>query len=285
MNIENSINSSDTVCCFCNEGIQETPIDPCNISIAGHWDRDNENRSSQDFFCHFDCLSKHLHEQCGKSREYEISRLEFRCCFCNKNINQTDIDPCNIKITGNWFETNGSQLSRDFCFHFSCLETRLHNYIKSYLMEGIFSIKKNKEHDKFIESAIKYSEYTCCFCKQKIEKNLIDLCTINLLGYWDKTIKSKPSFFQKFFCHTNCQINQLHKDFNNSRVGSSDDLEFVGCCYCNELIKKANDDPCTIVMVNGLYDSVNFEIPRYYLHRTCLESRIHNPSDNHVAQK
>lgn len=48
-------------CCFCNEKIKETDIDPCNINIMANYGKDISYQPTQDFFCHFACMKSGLH--------------------------------------------------------------------------------------------------------------------------------------------------------------------------------------------------------------------------------
>lgn len=47
--------------CFCNNQIESTNIDPCNISILINWDKSVEKQLDQNFWCHFDCFKEKLH--------------------------------------------------------------------------------------------------------------------------------------------------------------------------------------------------------------------------------
>jgi len=47
-------------CCFCNLGIEETNLDPLDISILGYKKLALGQRSSVDFFCHYNCVKNKL---------------------------------------------------------------------------------------------------------------------------------------------------------------------------------------------------------------------------------
>lgn len=130
-------------CCFCKQSVRLSNVDPCNINIMGHWDREIEDRLSIDFFCHFDCLTKRLHQGCKNSHKCEITESEFICCFCNTIIQSTDIDPCNIEITGDWARSLDIHISNNYSTHLECLRNRVHEYYKGYLADEIFSIEED----------------------------------------------------------------------------------------------------------------------------------------------
>lgn len=48
-------------CCFCNQRIQDTDVDPCNINIMANYGKEVDYQPTQDFFCHFACLKNGLH--------------------------------------------------------------------------------------------------------------------------------------------------------------------------------------------------------------------------------
>lgn len=50
------------LCCFCNQNIQSTNIDPCNVSILINWDKSSEKQRDQDFWCHLECFREKLHK-------------------------------------------------------------------------------------------------------------------------------------------------------------------------------------------------------------------------------
>jgi hypothetical protein len=57
---------SGVLCCFCNEDIKSTNIDPCNLNILMNWDKSPAQQRDQDFWCHLECLREKLHENIKK---------------------------------------------------------------------------------------------------------------------------------------------------------------------------------------------------------------------------
>lgn len=51
-------------CCFCKKRIEENKVDPCDINIVinSEMQKSCNNRSSQNFWCHFECLKEKLHK-------------------------------------------------------------------------------------------------------------------------------------------------------------------------------------------------------------------------------
>jgi hypothetical protein len=47
-------------CCFCTEYIESVGYDPCAIVAITKWDADEEEQSSQQFWCHGECLRHRL---------------------------------------------------------------------------------------------------------------------------------------------------------------------------------------------------------------------------------
>lgn len=139
----NDISGYSGICCFCKQKIKVTEIDPCNLGLVGHWDRENENRPSIDFFCHLSCIKLLLHQQCAESRKHEITKHEFVCCFCNNIIEKNEINPCHIDIVACLDKPKNQQFRQAYCFHLDCLKIRVHEYFMGYLIDGIFSIKDN----------------------------------------------------------------------------------------------------------------------------------------------
>ena len=61
----------------------------------------------------------------------------FTCCFCNQSIKENDIDPLDINITANC-EIKKNVKDRAFQLfysHFKCLQEKLHDNTKGYLIE------------------------------------------------------------------------------------------------------------------------------------------------------
>jgi hypothetical protein len=57
----NCDNHSGVMCCFCNESIKITNIDPCDIDILINWDKSKEKQHNQTFWCHLECFREKLH--------------------------------------------------------------------------------------------------------------------------------------------------------------------------------------------------------------------------------
>ncbi len=53
---------SGVVCCFCNNSVQTTEIDPCDIDIATNWERPDRKRRDQFFWCHSQCFKNNIHK-------------------------------------------------------------------------------------------------------------------------------------------------------------------------------------------------------------------------------
>lgn len=48
-------------CCFCDNNIKLSTVDPCNISILINIDKDKKKQYNQNFWCHLACFRKILH--------------------------------------------------------------------------------------------------------------------------------------------------------------------------------------------------------------------------------
>lgn len=59
------------------------------------------------------------------------------CCFCNTNIDITDIDPCDINIMANWDKPNSKRRDQTFWCHFECFKSKMHADVKNYLILNI----------------------------------------------------------------------------------------------------------------------------------------------------
>lgn len=53
---------SGVACCFCKNNVQATGVDPCDISIATKWDRPDQKRRDQLFWCHAQCFKDRMHK-------------------------------------------------------------------------------------------------------------------------------------------------------------------------------------------------------------------------------
>lgn len=67
-----------------------------------------------------------------------IENLRFRCCFCDKGIVETKVDPLDISLMGLKKLRNGRRSSVDFYCHFACVKNKLDPYFQGYMVEGIF---------------------------------------------------------------------------------------------------------------------------------------------------
>lgn len=48
------------------------------------------------------------------------------CCFCNKDINSDNINPCALNILINWDKTIEEQNGQTFWCHLECFRKSLH---------------------------------------------------------------------------------------------------------------------------------------------------------------
>lgn len=55
--------TSGVTCCFCNTSAQPTSVDHCDISIVTNWERPNQKRRAQVFWCHEQCVKNHMHKK------------------------------------------------------------------------------------------------------------------------------------------------------------------------------------------------------------------------------
>ncbi len=54
------MNNTDVCCCFCNEKIESTDINPCDINILTNWGKSKNKQHNQTFWCHFECFREKL---------------------------------------------------------------------------------------------------------------------------------------------------------------------------------------------------------------------------------
>lgn len=47
-------------CCFCDEDLDETFLDPCALAVTNKWLKPDEENFTQQFFCHAECLRKRM---------------------------------------------------------------------------------------------------------------------------------------------------------------------------------------------------------------------------------
>lgn len=50
-------------CCFCNEGIYSSEVDPCDLNVLTNWDKEKSKQAHQTLWCHLDCLRSKIHPQ------------------------------------------------------------------------------------------------------------------------------------------------------------------------------------------------------------------------------
>jgi hypothetical protein len=47
-------------CCFCEEGIEASGVDPCAVVLIGKWQGPEDEQVAQQFWCHFNCFADKL---------------------------------------------------------------------------------------------------------------------------------------------------------------------------------------------------------------------------------
>lgn len=52
-------------------------------------------------------------------------KLKFECCFCGKEIQSSNTDPCSINIRANIDKTEDRQHDQDFFCHLDCIKNHL----------------------------------------------------------------------------------------------------------------------------------------------------------------
>lgn len=57
-------------------------------------------------------------------------QLAFRCCYCNKKIESTKVDPANVNVLINFDKAADQQVSQDFFCHTACFREKLHDAIR-----------------------------------------------------------------------------------------------------------------------------------------------------------
>jgi hypothetical protein len=50
-------------CCFCNQLIQSSQYDPCDLNILINVDKPKDKQDNQTFYCHALCFKQKLHEK------------------------------------------------------------------------------------------------------------------------------------------------------------------------------------------------------------------------------
>lgn len=59
------------------------------------------------------------------------------CCFCNKSIKISKIDPCDINIMANWDKPQGEKKDQTFWCHYECFRSKMHIDVEKYLVLDI----------------------------------------------------------------------------------------------------------------------------------------------------
>lgn len=49
-------------CCFCDQMIISTNVDPCDLNILINCDKPREEQDNQSFYCHIGCFKKMMHK-------------------------------------------------------------------------------------------------------------------------------------------------------------------------------------------------------------------------------
>ncbi len=58
----------------------------------------------------------------------------YRCCFCNKSVDENLVDPLDINIIFNEDMVKKTGSFQNFYAHFECLKDKLHPNVKGYLV-------------------------------------------------------------------------------------------------------------------------------------------------------
>jgi hypothetical protein len=61
--MEFDIDKLECTCCFCNQGIVSTSVDPCDLNILINWDKPKNDQMNQSFYCHIACFKEKLHSK------------------------------------------------------------------------------------------------------------------------------------------------------------------------------------------------------------------------------
>jgi hypothetical protein len=59
-------------CCFCDQMIESTRINPCDLNILINYDKPKDEQDNQTFWCHIECFRKSLHENIRKMLVVDI---------------------------------------------------------------------------------------------------------------------------------------------------------------------------------------------------------------------
>ena len=63
-----------------------------------------------------------------------METLKYTCCFCNKSIESSKTDPCDINILINIDKPKIQQDSQTFYCHAHCFQATLHEKIRGYMV-------------------------------------------------------------------------------------------------------------------------------------------------------
>lgn len=67
-----------------------------------------------------------------------MENLLYRCCFCDKIIKSTNVDPCDLNVLINCDKSKEKQDNQSFYCHINCLREKLHeNLIKLLIVDLI----------------------------------------------------------------------------------------------------------------------------------------------------
>lgn len=61
-----------------------------------------------------------------------MDELKFTCCFCNKTIESSKVNPADINILINIDKPEHEQYSQNFWCHVECFREKLHDAIKMH---------------------------------------------------------------------------------------------------------------------------------------------------------
>lgn len=61
------------------------------------------------------------------------------CCFCNRSIQSTEVNPCELIIITNWDKSIELQNNQNFWCHIDCFKTRLHSDLQQHLVVDLLS--------------------------------------------------------------------------------------------------------------------------------------------------
>ena len=61
-----------------------------------------------------------------------MNEYKFRCCFCNKTIESSAVDPADINVLINIDKDKNQQISQNFYCHIGCFREKLHEAMKMH---------------------------------------------------------------------------------------------------------------------------------------------------------